>query len=361
VRVVDEEMPEQAPAPGEPSHLSVVQVVRSDAFAGVERYICQVSNGLAARGHRVVAVGGDPSRMRAELDGEVRHLPAASMAGAAWALARQRPADVVHVHMTAAEGAAWLARPAQRAPIVATRHFPGSRGSTTISRTLARVTSRVVSRDIAISRFVADRLEGPSVLLYNGVPDRPQAALASTSALMLQRLTDEKAPEVGLQAWASSDLGSRGWRLVVAGTGDLRSRMEEAARTLGITGSVEFAGQVADTDRLLGDSALLLAPAPEEPFGLSVVEAMAHGLPVVAAAGGAHLETIGGDGLLFPPGDAAAAAGALAALADDHALRRQVGGRLRERQRRLFSLSRHLDGLEQIYGDVMLRAGAHRL
>ena len=47
-------------------------MVVTDAFAGVERYVCQVANGLAARGHRVDAIGGDPDRMRAELDDERR-------------------------------------------------------------------------------------------------------------------------------------------------------------------------------------------------------------------------------------------------------------------------------------------------
>ena len=43
------------------------------------------------------------------------------------ALSGERTADMVHVHMTAAEAAAWLVRPVQRAPIVATRHFADER------------------------------------------------------------------------------------------------------------------------------------------------------------------------------------------------------------------------------------------
>ena len=60
--------------PAHPTHLSVVQVVRSDAFAGVERYICQVANELVRRGHHVVAIGGDPGRMRTELRPKVAHV-----------------------------------------------------------------------------------------------------------------------------------------------------------------------------------------------------------------------------------------------------------------------------------------------
>jgi glycosyltransferase involved in cell wall biosynthesis len=343
-----------------PTPLSVVQVVRSDAFAGVERYICQVANQLVDRGHHVVAIGGDPGRMRTELQSEVAHHPATTVGQVARALSGQRSADVVHVHMTAAEAAAWLARPVQRAPIVATRHFSGDRGSGTLARLVTRVTSRPLSRDIAISQFVADSIDGPCVLLPNGVSDQPQAPLDSSTVVMLQRLTPEKSPEVGLRAWSASRLGAKGWRLVVAGVGDLEGSMRRLADQLHITDSVEFVGLVTDTDRLLDESAILLAPASAEPFGLSVVEAMAHGVPVVAADGGAHVETVGEDGMLFASGSADAAARALVALSDDVDLRRRVGGRLRDRQQARFSLPGHVEALEGIYREVIAETVGRR-
>jgi len=341
------------------ARLSVIQAVRSDGFAGVERYICETANGLAGRGHRVVVVGGDPTRMRHELCDEVLHHPASSISQVTRALLGHRGADVIHAHMTAAEGAAWLARPLQRAPVVATRHFPGGRGTGAPARLLARMTSRAICRDIAISQFVADGIDGPSVLIPNSVPDQAQATLESPTVVMLQRLTTEKDPAVGIRAWASSSLGSRGWRLVVAGVGDLRPSLIDLVHDLGVGSSVEFAGLVSDTDRLLDGSSMLLAPAPAEPFGLSVVEAMSHGVPVIAAGGGAHVETVGEDGILFDPGDAEAAANALAALAGDRARRLRIGGRLRDRQRRLFALPHHLDRLELLYREV-IRESARR-
>lgn len=123
-----------------------------------------------------------------------------------------------------------------------------------------------------------------------------------------------------------------------------------------MTRSVEFPGQLADTDAVIADSSILLATAPDEPFGLSVVEAMSHGLAVVAADGGAHVETVGDEGALFAPGDVDAAARALRSLAEDAATRSRMGDRLRRRQQRLFSLARHLDRLEEIYGQVVADA-----
>ena len=278
--------------------------------------------------------------------------PAGNLVSAARALATVRGADIVHVHMTAAEGAAWLARPRQRAPVIATRHFARERGSSAVARALAAVTRRAISCDVAISRFVADTITSPSVTIPNGVPDRDQAALESSTIVMLQRLDAEKAPDVGIRAFSLSGLGEKGWRLVVAGQGQLGPSLRHLVEELGLAGSVDLVGAVTDTDALLEGASVLLAPAPLEPFGLSVVEAMAHGLPVVAAAGGAHLETVGRDGLLFPPGDPRTAAAALVRLGDGPAVRRAVGEALRRRQQDRFTLAGHVDRLEVLYREV---------
>jgi glycosyltransferase involved in cell wall biosynthesis len=337
--------------------LRVVHAVVTENFAGVERYVCDVANGLSSRGHQVEVIGGAPDRMRAELDHTVAFHPAATLAAATRALASARGADLVHVHMTTAEVGAFLARPIDHAAIVATRHFAADRGSTPARRMLARLTARPIVTDIAISEFVARSVSGPTTLIHNGVSGRPQAALEAPVVVMLQRLDEEKAPDVGIRAWAASGLADRGWRLVVAGDGALRPEMEALVDRLGCRSGVEFAGPVADTDGLLSGASVLLAPAPSEPFGLSVVEAMSHGLAVVAAGGGAHVETVGDAGLLFPPGDAEGAARNLRRMADDPELLRSIGRALRYRQQERFSLGLHLDRLESLYRSV---AADHR-
>lgn len=337
----------------ERSPLTVVHVVVTDAFAGAERYVCQVVNELAARGHRVTTIGGDADRMGHELSDEVSSRFADSLLTAAMALTRSGRPDIVHVHMTSAEGAAWLAHPWQRAPRVATRHFARHRGSSAVNRALSRVTSRGIARDIAISQFVADSIGTPSVLIPNGVPDHPQAPLEAPAVLMLQRLDTEKAPDIGIRAWSESGLEQRGWRLVVAGGGSLQGSLAQLAHDLGSGDSVDFLGQVTGTDELLDRSSILLAPAPEEPFGLSVVEAMAHGIPVVAARGGGHLETVADVGALFAPDDYKAAGEVLAELGSSRPMRLGMGQDLRLRQQEMYSLSTHVDRLEELYTDIV--------
>jgi glycosyltransferase involved in cell wall biosynthesis len=120
--------------------------------------------------------------------------------------------------------------------------------------------------------------------------------------------------------------------------------------------AVRYLGSIGPTRRaeVLGAATALLHPIHfDEPFGLSVVEAMAHGVPVIAARGGAHVETVGEDGDLFAPGDPTEAAAALVRLGRDAALRRRVGARLRQRQEDMFSLPRHVDRLEELYRQVV--------
>ena len=290
--------------------------------------------------------------MRAELDSGVAHSLAASV-GQVWlALVAIGRVGLVHAHMTAAEAAAVCCRVPNRAPIVATRHFPLRRGSSMVGRAASLAISRALAEQIAISRFVAQSIDGHSVILHNGVPPRPQADLRARRVLMMQRLEQEKAPEIGVAAWASSGLANRGWHLEIAGSGRLESSVRRMCTELGVAGSVRLLGNVADTDSLLRESSILLAPAPAEPFGLAVTEAMAHGIPVVAAAGGGHLETVGAEGCLFPPGDAETAAAHLARLGHDQGFRRATGKRLQARQRRLFSLEMHVERLEELYASV---------
>jgi glycosyltransferase involved in cell wall biosynthesis len=338
------------------SPLTITHVVRSDAFAGVERYVCEVANGLSGRGHHTKVIGGDPARMKVELAAEVSFTPAASTAQVWNKLARGGRVDLVHAHMTASELAAVMARPWHRAPIVSTRHFAKSRGRRWPTASVASMVGRRLARQIAISEFVAAGIGEDATVVYNGVANQPAAPLEQPRALMMQRLQPEKTPEVGLRAWAGSGLGERGWVLLVAGSGSLEGELRRQAADAGVGDTIVFLGQVRDTDALLDSASILLATAPAEPFGLAVAEAMAHGVPVVAAAGGAHGELLGESAFLFEPGDAVAAGEGVAQLAEDSELRRREGERLRERQRALFSLDGHLDRLEEIYRATIVGA-----
>lgn len=332
----------------------VVQVVRSDSFAGVERYICDVSAELVTRGWEVAVIGGDPAMMVRTLPPTVRHVPARTTAAALRALIALGPLPLVHAHMTAAEAASVLSRPVTRTRVVATRHFAATRGQHPVVRALSALLSRAIAREIAISRFVGERVGASAEVLLNGVPDVDGVLdAASRTVLVMQRLQAEKDTATALRAFAASGLADEGWRLVIAGRGPESGGLGALADELGVRASVELSGFVADPARLRAEAAIFLASAPAEPFGLSVVEAMAAALPVVVADGGAHREVVADAGLLFPPGDVDVAAALLRRLAHRPDERAELGRRARARQRTELSLRRHVDRLEELYTGVL--------
>ncbi|WP_326631948.1 MULTISPECIES: glycosyltransferase [unclassified Streptomyces] len=145
----------------------------------------------------------------------------------------------------------------------------------------------------------------------------------SVLLLMCSRLSVEKRPGRALDALAVLDgLGVRA-TLVVAGDGPLRAGLESRARAERLP--VEFLGHVRDRERVADLQAaadLCLAPGPAETFGLSALEALACGTPVVASASSALPEVIGEAGVAAADTGEAFAAAVRELLARPEAERR---------------------------------------
>jgi glycosyltransferase involved in cell wall biosynthesis len=334
---------------------SVVHVVTTANFAGVERYVCNVARETAARGWDVAIIGGHPQQMPVELGRTAVWLPGATARQALRSLHHVGRRDVCHAHMTVAEGVAVATRPLHRAPVVATRHFAARRGASRGGRLLSPWIARGLAHEIAVSEYVASRIERrPHAVILNGVPSSPCLWRSSSrTVLVLQRLDPEKDTLAALRAWKASWLVEEGWVMRIVGDGSERVALEAWAESEGVEG-VTFAGWVTRTRDELANAGILFAPAPAEPFGLAVVEAMAAGVPVAASAAGGHLETVGRiDGpVLFPPRDHVAAASALRSLRDDELRGRQshAGRKLVQDE---LTTARHVDHLLLAYAGVL--------
>ncbi len=325
----------------------VIHIVATAGFAGVERYVCNVAAATAARGWAVVVVGGDSERMPGAVGDGVRWEPGASAPESLRSVLRLGRSDVAHAHMTVAEAIAVATRPVHRASIVSTRHFAARRGASRTGRVAAPWIAKHLTREIAAGEFIARHLERPpAAVVVDGV--RQSACLwraASRVVLVLQRLEVEKDTLTALRAWQGSRLLAKGWSMRVVGEGSERQELERQAQAESI-GGVVFTGWTDNVADELEGAGILLASAVAEPLGLSVLEAMAAGVPVVASASGGHLETVGAieGAQLFPPGDAAAGAAALRALgADSTRARLSAEGRRIVAER--FTIERHVDRL----------------
>jgi glycosyltransferase involved in cell wall biosynthesis len=311
----------------------------------------------------VVVVGGDPDVMAPALQRDgVAFEPAPTVAEATARVRklRQFRPDVVHSHMTAADIVAAVSAPVVRAPLVSTLHFARPRGRSSLRRLSYRLLPSRFSAQIAISQFVAERCGTSAVVIPNGVPPAPQSCSDRRERVVLvaQRLEPEKQTQTALVAWSRTKLAAAGWRLEIAGDGSHRARLESLARSLGVDSSVHFAGFVADVRERMASASLFLATTPADGFGLSVVEAMAAELPVVAAGSGAHVELLQGlDAQLYETRDANACAETLERFAGDERLRRDAATEGLRRYDENYTVERHVDRLVPLYEQVVSARG----
>ena len=124
-----------------------------------------------------------------------------------------------------------------------------------------------------------------------------------------------------LEAMARLRGAGREVSLTLVGDGPLRSRLVEHAQALGVSDCVRFAGRQRDTAAFYRRADIFVLLSTYEGMPMSILEAMAAGLPVVATRAGGVPEIVkdGVNGALVKA-DAGAAAAAIAAICDDHAL-----------------------------------------
>jgi glycosyltransferase involved in cell wall biosynthesis len=141
------------------------------------------------------------------------------------------------------------------------------------------------------------------------------------------------------------------WHLVLAGDGPALPAIAAAVQRGGLSERVELLGARADIPELLERSDVFVLSSRSEGFPVSILEAMAAGLPVVATDVGGVAEAVedGETGLLVPAADSEALAHALERLLSDPDLRRRLGAAGRARALRLFDVPRYRAAYVELY------------
>ena len=282
--------------------------------------------------------------------------------------ARAREADVLHV---VGDAAAMIALPAlrRRPAVVSTqglhllRRASGPAGAAVRSRMRAVLgAARVVACSSAAERDELAGLDPRATLrvIPNATPLAPsdpaareaaRAALGldsgAVAALFLGQLEERKRPLDAVAAVERAAAAGAPLVLLVAGEGPLSgavaARAGPAVRPLGFR---------SDAPALLAAADLLVLPSEREGLPLSVLEAMAHGRPVVVSDGPGNAEAAGDAGVVVPVGDVDALAAAMARLAGDRAERVRLGALGRKRVLSEFSTERYLASMDALFREV---------
>ena len=339
---------------------------------GAERVLLALAAGLAGRGHEAIVDfphDGPALRMAGELPGvdvqvtPRRRLPRcvsegvgffltapAAVAGVRRSVRRAAP-DVVWVNSMYNPWAAVAARLAG-APVV--WHLHEATLPEPLGTPVATLIGWAATRVVAVSEFTAagfrqypwlrDRLVvARNPLLRELRPVEPDDDDRPFTVGYLGQLEPRKRVPDLVAAVARVP----GVRARIAGDGKARSQVETAVRETGVEDRVEFLGYRDDIAALLASFDCLAIPSLREPFGLVAVEAMAAGVPVVAARSGALQEVLGDAALYHRPRDAAGLAGKIRKLKADRTLQGDLT-ELGLRRAEEFREGPWLDRVEQI-------------
>jgi glycosyltransferase involved in cell wall biosynthesis len=286
-------------------------------------------------------------------------------------LGRFRP-DVVHTHMYALKYALPSVM-ARRCGAIHTVHTLALRETDPLSRAVHRLAFTAGVVPVAVGGAVADSMQvayrsHPRRIIPNGIPvaefasspvarrtirDSLRIPPEAPVFLMVARFSHPKNHEAAVTAFSSARLRALGARLLLAGDGELRPDVERQVEGARLGDFVSFLGVRSDVPRLLASADVFLLPSRVEGAPLSVMEAMAAGIPVVATAVGSIPELVPPTcGELASPGDVGALERAMYRLASDRALAREKGAAALQRARQCFDVSTMAEAYEELYRDV---------
>lgn len=184
---------------------------------------------------------------------------------------------------------------------------------------------------------------------------KPRYRVRPRAVGYMSRLAEGKGQDDLIKAWA---LLPQKWKLIklfLAGGATPRDRpyvesLASLVSKLGLGKSVRFIGHVDNVPKFMAGLDLFVFPSRDEAFGISLVEAMAAGLPVAGAAAGGVLEIVrqGKDGLLFRPGVPSDIAKSITKLLGSHLLRKRMGTSGRSRALGKMRLSRTIILFERL-------------
>jgi len=350
-------------------NIAFIDVTTTVSFGGVQTAVWQLAIVLTDLGHQVTIYGGDGTA-RADLEGrpvDVRTYPYTP---------RQRFPNFGTRFRKLAERLSFARR--AKADVIAARHdwviltkpfdffwsrlmpaghptrFAFMSGGTDFMRGDRWLSGRIAAM-VACSHFNAQqnyaRFKRRIGVIFNGVDTsrflpgqrdvQRRLALGFRPAdvvfIFAGRLIGLKGLHLAVQALAEPSLAEVPAKLLIVGNGDALPRLQRLAADLGVGERIVFHPAVphAELPVLYACADVGLFPGlGEEAFGISVAEAMACGLPVVASYNGGMPEVIGNEGScgrLFALGDVEACAGAMAGMCASPELRRSMGAAARLR------------------------------
>jgi len=371
------------------SKIKVVQIVPMLSPGGAERVAVHIARGLNRRRYEPIVisftgrVGCDLDHMLEEAEIEVRYL--GKHPGFDYrvysrldsALKEYEP-DVIHTHLHVLRYALPSMLLMKGVSMVHTVHNLAEREIEPRGRLIQRYALTHGVKPIAVAEEVAASLKSlygiqNCRVISNCIPTdvyaNPQIARKEWRAkegfkdsdvlfVCVARFAPQKNHALLLKAFAQGPASDPRAHLVLVGAGDLQAELEKQAGNLGLAGKAHFLGLRSDIPEVLGAMDVFVLGSDYEGNPLSVLEAMASGLPTVSTAAGGvpNLFENGKEGFLVAPGDLQGLAKSMNTLLKYQAARESMGAAATSRAKENFDVSNMVRSYEQVYEDLLVHS-----
>ncbi len=336
--------------------IKVLHLINYLGAGGTEKYIYSLSAKLhnkSCKFYVAYSVEGNGMKAFEELGIDLFRLQMKSPLdmGAAHKLkklCRQHSIDVIHTHFLRENYIAILSKVmGNRVKIINTRHMllENSRAVIAANRFFTKCNDSI----IAVSTKVKEQLLEESIspgkirLIHNGIdPEqwnspmpptfRKETGISEDEIVItsVARFSPEKGHDFlldGIRTFkdmlTGSSITSTKFRFVLVGDGELHEQIVEKAKALDLQDDILFTGYQEDIENILKSSDIFISHSSSEAFGISILEAMASGLPVIATDSGGTAEIVNDrnkSGILIAYGDKEALATSLIHLLQNREL-----------------------------------------
>jgi len=365
--------------------IKVAHIVPMLSPGGAERVAVHIVRRLDRQRYEPVVIsftrrlGCDLDRMLEEAGVEVRYLGKRPgfdyrMYFRLHPVLRDCQPDIVHTHLHVLRYALPFLLLLKRVSLLHTVHNLAEREIEPRARWIQRYALNHGVVPVAVAKEVAlslERLYGIQRcrVISNGIPTdsyacpqtprrewRTKERFGTDDILFVcvARFAPQKNHSLLLKAFAQGPASDPKAHLVLVGEGVLREQLEEQAKSLGLAGQVHFLGLRTDIPDVLGAMDVFVLSSDWEGNPLSVMEAMASGLPIVSTAAGgvADLVESGKQGLIVPLGDVQGFSGAMISLLRNQEARQRLGLAAARRARQSYDVSTMVRAYEELYDSV---------
>ncbi len=346
---------------------------------GITSYVTTLSEGLRRAGHRVIVVSAGGDAVGVLEKAGVRHVrvdirvKSEAHPKIYWALSRlaalirSEGIDIIHAQTRVTQVMAfWLSRMTGK-PFVSTCHgffrprwfrkvFPcWGQGVIAISRGVREHLIKDFKMDPGHVHLVPNGIDMSCYPFTDEVLRRQKCTQWSVDGSpvlgIIARLSDVKGIDVLIRAMPSVKASFPGVCLMIVGQGPQESSLRTLVHQLGLEKNVSFRSIVQSTADILPAFDVFVMPSLQEGLGLSVMEAMAAGIPVVASNVGGLPDLVkdGQTGFLTPAGDSAALGKRIKGMLGDPTRALNMARAARALIEKEFSSQRMVEGTMKVY------------